>query len=441
MFRVEYKYSACIKICTDDLTVLCDPWFSEKTYHGAWCQYPRKIDWEESIGDFDAIYVSHIHPDHYCPWTIRRLFSIYGEKDILIADWGNQVNYLARKLASDGLGHMTVTAKKRTVGDTSLYIVPRRTGSLSDIDSSLIVYTERSRNAILNINDCTYSKAYCTELNDVISKEGLDIRLFCLGYTGAGPYPQTYYSPLVEEEKLLELARKKKEDFFKRYLKFTDEIASSHRLPFAGKYALAGRLSILNKYRGVADAVEVREFDDHSIILDDDGASFFDVETMIASSERAVKYKDFYEDEAQSVQFEWDKWLSFSPSNGILIRLLRNSVLRAHKKSECIINGIYSFYVIDSEDELMDFWKKKEPWLFYDQLITFNCNAACNPFDIPEDIDIHAHVFISRRALFAVLTGLAHWNNYEVGSIFQVRRKPDLFNQSMHDYLHFCSVI
>ena len=441
MFKVEYKYSACVKICTDDLTILCDPWFSERTYHGAWCQHPRTRNWEESIGDFDAIYVSHIHPDHYCPWTIKRLFNVYGEKKIFIAEWGDQVNYLARKMASDGLDEMVVPARKESIGNTSFYIVPKKTRSLSDIDSSLLVYTEHNRSAVLNVNDCTYSAEYCTAINEIISDEALDVRLFCLGYTGAGPYPQTYYSPLVEEKKLIALASKKKQDLFKRYLKFTDKIASAHRLPFAGKYALCGKLSILNKYRGVADAVEVRKFDDGAIVLEDGGNSYFDIETMVASSERDVEYKDFYEAEIHDMQFEWDAWFSFSPSNSVLVRLLRQSVLRAHKKSECGIHGMYSIYAMEDEDSLMGFWEKEDPCLFYSPLLTFNCNASCDPFEIPSDIDIHSHVFISRKALFAVLTGLTHWNNYEVGSIFQVRRKPDVFNQSMQDYLHFCTAV
>ena len=46
-----------------------------------------------------------------------------------------------------------------------------------------------------------------------------------------------------------------------------NEIPSSKRLPFAGKYVLKGDLSRLNKYRQEADALEVKDFDEDAIIL------------------------------------------------------------------------------------------------------------------------------------------------------------------------------
>ena len=73
MFKVIYKYSACIKICTDNLTILCDPWFGT-AYEGTWTQFPRCKNIVDFIGDFDMVYISHIHPDHYDADTLRILF-------------------------------------------------------------------------------------------------------------------------------------------------------------------------------------------------------------------------------------------------------------------------------------------------------------------------------------------------------------------------------
>jgi len=64
MFKVEYKYSACIKIITDDTRILCDPWFGSSAYEGTWHHFPPVKDTIGLVGDFDLIYVSHIHPDH-----------------------------------------------------------------------------------------------------------------------------------------------------------------------------------------------------------------------------------------------------------------------------------------------------------------------------------------------------------------------------------------
>ena len=80
MFKVFYKYSACIKICTEDLRILCDPWFGDNAYDGTWGQYPEINDLENLVGDFDMVYISHIHPDHYCFESLKCLFNKFGEK-------------------------------------------------------------------------------------------------------------------------------------------------------------------------------------------------------------------------------------------------------------------------------------------------------------------------------------------------------------------------
>lgn len=45
MFKVFYKYSACIKICADDISILCDPWFSENAYYGTWHSTQMQMMW------------------------------------------------------------------------------------------------------------------------------------------------------------------------------------------------------------------------------------------------------------------------------------------------------------------------------------------------------------------------------------------------------------
>ena len=53
MFKVFYKYSACIKICTEDISILCDPWFGKFAYDGTWTQYPSPQNVVNLIGSFE----------------------------------------------------------------------------------------------------------------------------------------------------------------------------------------------------------------------------------------------------------------------------------------------------------------------------------------------------------------------------------------------------
>tara|TARA_B100000579_G_scaffold125174_1_gene100867 strand:- start:473 stop:1798 length:1326 start_codon:yes stop_codon:yes gene_type:complete len=441
LFKVFYKYSACIKICTDDASILCDPWFGQSAYDGTWGQYPKTNDVENLVGEFDIVYISHIHPDHYCPESLNLLFKKFGKKKIIIADWGKgKSNYLERKIRSDGFGDLLIISNNETINDTEINIIPNDTNSISDIDTALIVSSKRTRKAVLNINDCIYNQSHFNHIIKLKNKLKIEFNLFCLGYTGAGPYPQTYYSPETQVEVLIEKSNAKKNSFFERYKKAIQEIPSLKRLPFAGKYILKGDLSRLNKYRGVADALEVKDFDQDAIILDDGGDAFFDVENICASRER----KEFYnypETIKSQKDYFWRTSLSFTPSKSLLKRLLFQSLKRAHSKSECTSNLLYSIYPYDDPKEINEIWSTNKPYEKTTPIITFNCKKDCNPLKDIEESVIHSHIFIESKALFAVLTGVTHWNNYEVGSVFQVRRVPDKYDGKMQTFLNFFSVI
>ena len=442
MFKVFYKYSACIKIKTDNISILCDPWFGDNTYYGTWTQFPEIKDKFELIGDFDFIYLSHIHPDHYCEQSIKDIIKKYPEKKIIITDWGSKPNYLKKKLIGDGLEKYIISNKKNTYefSDTIVRIFPHNTNSSSDIDSFLIAYSKKSRKSVLNINDCECNQKLADEINSLKDELSIDISLLCINYTGAGPYPQTYYSPIKQKKILERESKKKKRKFLNRYTDFIKKVKSSYRLPFAGKYALKGDLSKLNKYRGVADALEVKSIDKNAVILADSKDAYFDIEKMQANKERKELYKmpEYIHSEKD---YYWRTSLNFEPNESILKRLLITSINRAHRKSECLDNCLWSIYCSNNKNYLQQIWEEEEPWLVNEPLITFNCNKDLKPMELPKNNKIHSHLFIESKALFLVLTGIAHWNNYEVGSIMQVRRIPDLFDRHMQDYLNFLSVI
>ena len=363
------------------------------------------------------------------------------KKKILIGDWGkDKANFLARKISSDGFGNLLCVSNNKTVNDTEINIIPNNTNSISDIDTALIVSSKRTGKAVLNINDCIYNQSHFNKILELKNKLKIEFTLFCLGYTGAGSYPQTYFSPETQEEILIQKSKAKKNNFFKRYKNAINKIPSSKRLPFAGKYILKGDLSRLNKYRGVADALEVKDFDKDAIILDDGGDAFFDLENLSASRERKEFYK-YPEIIKSEKDYSWRTSLSFTPSKSLLKRLLLQSIKRAHAKSEAFSNYLFSIYTYDDPLEINNIFSTTKPQEKSVPIITFNINRDCDPIkDIYESL-IHSHIFIESKALFAVLTGMTHWNNYEVGSVYQVRRYPDEFEPKMQSFLNFLSVI
>ena len=439
-FLVEYKYSACIKIVTNNISILCDPWFSDTAYYGTWARYPSHNITKEFLGDFDVIWISHIHPDHYCPWTIEKIFDLYGEKKILVADWGSNKNYLKFKLMSDGYSSFVEEINEFKVGSTVLKCIPNVTGSSSDIDSCLIVYDINTGKGVLNLNDCIVSDSLINNLNNYMNEKSISLQLMCLGYTGAGPFPQTYYSIPKDVMTLKTLAHSKKLEFFDRYLSTISKISSNFRLPFAGKYLLSSELSFMNSYRGVADALELKQIDPNAIILDDSGSSTFNVLTREIGRQRDF----FYDYEAVKINqpLMWNEWINFSPDTSLLQRLLNKAYKKAFLKSECNFDYMWNFFVFDASSDLLEI--SRDPFLHSQFLIGVNCNRLAEPtiYTTHQELNMAtSNLFINRKALFGALTGVFHWNNLEVGSAFFVRRDPDEFSREAQNFLNFMAVI
>lgn len=421
---VRYIYSACVVISTKDVKILNDPWFTEGAYDGSWFQFPKIEKPIESIGDVDLIFISHVHPDHYDGDFLKQYFSVYGKKEIIIA--AHTPNHLANKMRADGIVP-TILETTKTIGNTSIDILPHKTGSSSDIDSALIVkYFDGYRNhCVVNANDIIFDDSMISTLKD--SAQKVDI-LLC-GYTGAGPYPQTYFD--VNDENLVEEAEKKRLAFFKRYLKLTTAINAKINIPFAGKYILGGRLAGLNDYRGVADAIEVLAIDANAIVLADNGGTI-DTVDFKPSAIRNQKYKleDVRERESEisSHKMDYERLIPIEEIHQLPIkRLLIAAARRAHERSECVSD--YYFVIPVSGDELALINAKKTA----DKVISFV--AVDTELPIPR-----SQIEIDIRYLFGLLTNVYHWNNAEVGSQYNTRRFPNELNRKAQAFLNYLAI-
>ena len=220
------------------------------------------------------------------PGFLKEYFGKFGEKPILIAD--HVPNVLKGKMPAHGLRE-SVVSSALIIGDTQLQVLPHRTGAMSDVDSALIVkYFDGNRTHwVVNSNDIVFDESFAKRLKEESGE--IDI-LFC-GYTGAGPYPQTYFDP---GDPLLPLrAEEKKAAFFERNRFLTDIMDARINVPFAGKYVLGGRLVDLNAYRGVADPVEVLCFDRRAHVLVDQGGCVSSNEEKPASDQtRTIGYSE-----------------------------------------------------------------------------------------------------------------------------------------------------
>jgi len=422
---VRYIYSACVVTSTPDVVILHDPWFTDGIYDGSWFQYPKVEKPLDSIGDVDLIYVSHIHPDHYDAKFLKSYFSRYGIKKVIIAD--HKPNYLAKKMQSDGI-EPTILESSITVGKTAIQIVPYVTGSISDIDSAIVIKyisSDKKRHCVVNANDIAFDDFLVKKLKEISGN--VDI-LLC-GHTGAGPYPQTYFDP--SDPHLAIESSKKKSMFFERYRKLIATMAAKVNVPFAGKYVLGGKLVGLNPFRGVADPVEVLAFDDKAIVLADDGGEI-DTSTLKATECRTAKYSDLdlqLRLEAISKnKMDYERLIALDEIHQLPIkRLLVTAAKNAQRKTESDKSYFFCIGLGEKEYAVLDVKKNSNKSIYF----TRDSNNLPTP---------RSEIIIDQRYLFGLLAGIYHWNNAEVGSQYRTRRVPNTYKQAAQRYLDFLAI-
>ena len=422
--KIRYIYSACVEIHHEGTVVLTDPWFTEGAYDGSWYQFPKIDDPLDVIQEPDAIYVSHIHPDHYDPKFLHQLFDKYGEKPILIADF--QAPYLVRKMAADGFKPVIVGPGGHQVGTVEVHIVPNETGSSSDIDSALIAHADGA--TFLNLNDCAWNDAHVDQIHDLLQKNEWTVDMVALGYTGAGPFPQVYFDPEHERDMLLRKVEEKKEAFFARYRRYCERFDARFHMPFAGKYILGGHLAPLNKWRGVADAVEVLAFDDRAVVLADAGEGQIDLVSGEVVGRRTEPYPDAaMEQRIQEIQgalMDYERDITTPYDKIPFARLLRAAYQRALDRSE--VERPHWFVL-----ELLEDGKPRD---------RFSLNCVEYEFLVNEEApgEPYSKIHVDYRYLFGLMTGMYHWNNADVGSQFRCTRVPiDAFDEAAQAFLNF----
>ncbi len=424
--KVDYVYSACVVISTPDCRILCDPWFTEGIYDGSWHHYPKVAHPIEKIGDCDAIYISHIHPDHYDATFIKQYFQTHGPKPLWIAD--HQPNHLRGKMRADKLIAEILTEPKK-IADTEIEIVPHRTGSVADIDSALVVryWDGRRQHVVANVNDIVFDD----EILQTLKERCPEIDILLLGYTGAGPYPQTYFD--LDDPRLISEANLKKQGFFSRYKKTVAALNPKTTLPFAGKYVLGGKLAHLNSYRGVADATEVLRFDPRAVVLADDDGSIDTVEyrpTQVRVEPYDSAALEAYLKQIAGCALDYERLISAEEIRQLPIkRLLSTAFANARTKSEVAEDYYFAFHLPDGEVAVLNANRKSG-----DGMTVTNQEKL-------QQLVPRSEIRIDPRYLFGLLTNVYHWNNAEVGSQFYTRRFPaTAFNRQAQSFLNFLAV-
>lgn len=419
--RVRYLYSACVVIESADARILCDPWFTPGAYDGSWYQYPPLAHPVETIGPVDAIYISHVHPDHYDPAFLRRYLAVHPAARLLIGP--QKPPHLANKMRIDGFRPEIVEALR--LGDTELLIVPNQVDDdpKSEIDSALAV--RAGGQAVVNLNDNAVVPAQVARLRDFCPEGKVGFAL--LPYSGAGPWPQTFEFP--DPARLDAAAERKRQQFlgvFATYLELLDPVKA---MPFAGKYWLGGPLRRLNRHRGVPDAVEAKAaHGDRVVVLADGGRAVYDLDTGKASAERLAPYDpaavDAYLAGVDFRGYDYERELAPLPDRTLPILPLLTA---AKRRARGRIRIDDSYWLVVRPDSGRHAFKLN---------LSDDAPPTIHPRDEPfEALTPRLEVMLDERYLFGLLSRLYHWNNAEVGSLYRSRRVPLDYRSDVYRFL------
>ena len=443
--QIKYLNSASILISEKDTSILCDPWLVDGEFYGSWCIFPPLTIKPEDFDNVDAIYISHIHPDHFSVKTLKRMnkkIPVYIHRfayDKLrkgIENLGFQVIELEHEktvkinnqlsleiLASDNcnpeicIKYFGCGAAEKTFGSTT-------------IDSMSVI--SNGKQVIVNTNDSPYPLG--SESAKKIKQKYGDIDLLLVGYSSANSYPQCFQ--LTEKE-----INTGKNKVIKKFLEYAESyitlLKPKFYLPFAGRYVLGGKNFILNRKTATISPDEAFTFLNSSktiiqtsrgILLNSNCS--FDLDTG-SSNQKYIPYdKNEQQKYCKNIlsKIKYDYEFEENPTLDDFLDIIPKCVKNFNKKRSSInftsktriliplLDGNYLlFYANNEEYEIIS----------EEKLQNINDNFIIIKTDL--------------KLLFNLFKGpkFANWNSAEIGSHLKFIRSSDVYERGLFWCLNF----
>ena len=416
--KVKFICNACAVIESDKGTkILTDPWLDDGVFEGSWCHFHKLKTKVKDLQDVDAIYVSHVHPDHYD----SRFFNYPKDIPIIVLDHG--FNFLHKNLIAQGYTNLLKVKDGETLPFKDFQVTcyapfvknnffeeNTKIGNL--IDSAIVLQADDQ--VVFNANDNNPDVSSCEFLREKFG----EIDFAMMNYNNAGPYPSCFEN-LTLPEKLLEHSNNlsRNIDFLADNLK---ALKPKYLLPFAGAYVIGGNLHQKNECLGTTtwdDCIErLQERDDLG------GVKF------VALRETGV----------------------FDVTND---RPLQSYVPIDSKEVSRYISEELSLislpYEQDDYPDLDDLFENLE--LSKIRLVERMKKIHLEP-DMKVDIEVGQKIFnvvdpvlskgtlqckLDTRLLKRILLKESHWNNAEIGCHIEFHRSPNHYSPDIHTMMQF----
>ena len=416
----EFIGNACGTFTGRDGTrVLCDPWIANGVFEGSWYHYPPLSTTPADVLDVDAVYVSHLHPDHFD----ERFFNFDKNLPIIALEHGH--NFLRKKLLELGYNNLVLIKDGETISFKEFTITlfapftrnnfhEAEVGNL--IDSAMVI--ECGGVKAFNANDNTPTPESCVELQQRFGT----IDLAMINYNAAGPYPASFAN-LSDAEK-----RNEHDRILDRNIAYmhtlVETLAPRMVLPFAGAYILGGHLSRLNDYLGTTtwdvcaqklneiglSSTEVVRLREHDVLNIESGES--SPEYVPLSPEHLKQY--IQQVSGDKYPYESDN----TPDSAQIIADLETASDRMRQRMARAGISSDRTVTIDVDGKPIQI----HPTFSKETNFTATPRLACT---------------LDPRLLRRILDRVSHWNNAEIGCHVEFNRVPNEYQPDLHTALQF----
>lgn len=376
MFKVSNYGAAMAVIEGLGVRILTDPWTDGVIYMGCWEREHHLKDPVVSIGPCSHIYISHLHPDHFCPFSLKKYLNAYPTTTVWI---GNHCRHLTRMLTAEKIPHLV--ANRLSGPGWDAHIIANTISEGAEIDTALVVTDSDS--AVIDCNDCQPDPVQAQSINTFTKGKHVTA---LLPYTGAGPWPQCFEMTNIEK---WQAAEEKKDKFIRQFTTWKELLHADVAVPFSAGYKLRGPLAELNKYRGIPEQNEVS------------GATILPIEGL--GQNPGLVFGGY----------EYERFPMPSDED------LRSSLEEAIKKTPKLDGDQLTFVICWNAG-----WPTEGPCYRH-------IDVTEKPCDIPHEI-----IFIEPRLLHGLLYKTFHWNTVEISSALKIRRLGKSYDRRVFDYLN-----
>jgi UDP-MurNAc hydroxylase len=188
--NIQYLGHAGFIVSSAGVRLLVDPWFYP-AFLGSWFPFPDNRDLLSDVagGDFDALYLSHMHEDHFDERLLQQL-----DRDLTVLVPKYRSKVMVRRLHDMGFANLVVLGHEEQHKLADGFMVTMLLDTSHKEDSGLLFDLNGFR--FLDLNDC----------NTPLSELPTGIDLMAAQYSGAMWYPNCYaYPPDVMARKVSEV--------------------------------------------------------------------------------------------------------------------------------------------------------------------------------------------------------------------------------------------